>query len=272
MGMIQINSILIRGAGDLASAVALRLYRAGYSIIMADIQKPSMVRRTVSFAEAVYTAHHCIEGIHAKFTDMEHYRDILATDAIPILINVENEDILNIKPSAVVDAIIAKRNIGTYKNPNYYTIALGPGFTAPHDVDVVIETQRGHNLGRCIYNGAAQKNTGIPGEIGGYTLERVLRAPMEGIIQYYKNIGDSVTKGESIGIITGKLGSAPIIAEMDGMIRGMIHTQCPITKGLKIGDIDPRNNAEFCTTVSDKGNSLGGAVLEALLHAKIYPA
>lgn len=271
MTMTVHNPILIRGAGDLATAIAVRLFRSGYRIILTDIDTPSMVRRSVAFAEAVYTKEHHVEGIRAVHTDIAGCHNVWSSGAIPLLVNVDSKDIEQLSPSAVVDAIIAKKNLGTYRNDKYYTIALGPGFTAPFEVDVVIETQRGHHLGRCIYEGSAQKNTGIPGNIEGYSIERVLRAPVAGRIEHHKHIGDSVTKGECICSIVNDEGISPVKAQMDGMIRGLIHPKCTITKGLKIGDIDPRNDVHFCSTVSDKGTALGGGVLEALLQANIYP-
>ncbi len=268
---MKTNYILIKGAGDLASAVAVRLYNAGYRLIMTDIAKPTAVRRTVSFSEAVYAKSCIVENIEAIQTDIENYQSILQQNAIPVLVDISPEDIERINPIVVIDAIIAKKNLGTYKNPNYYTIALGPGFNAPDDVDVVIETMRGHNLGRCIYNGSAIKNTGIPGEVMGYTTQRVLRAKEEGSLEFTKKIGDYVVENEHIGYILSHSNKIPIVANISGIIRGLIHHSCLVTKGLKIGDIDPRTDPFHCHTVSDKGLSLGGAVLEALLKAKIFP-
>ncbi len=264
--------IFIKGAGDLASGVALRLYRAGYQVVMSDISKPSMVRRTVSFAEAVYANEYQVEEIKSARATLQNYKEFLNKGIIPILVDVNDGEILSTKPSALVDAIIAKKNIGTYKNDSCYTIALGPGFTAPNDVDVVIETMRGHYLGRCIYDGSALANTGFPGAVGGYTTERVLRATCEGKVSWNVAIGDTVHEGDKIGKITNEAGEHELFATITGILRGLLAEDFKVTKGFKIGDIDPRCKKEHCYTVSDKGLSLGGAVLEALLHAKIYPS
>lgn len=264
-------SIVIKGAGDLASGVALRLYRAGYQVIMTDIQAPSAVRRTVSFSEAVYTATCKVEDVEGARASLDNYKEFLKKRIIPVLVDVSQEEIDSLKPQAVIDAIIAKKNLGTYKNKDYYTVALGPGFSAPTDVDVVIETMRGHTLGRCIYNGKTIPNTGVPGEVGGYTLQRVLRSPHDGILSFSKEIGDTVQEKDKIGEIQTENGTQVIYATISGVIRGLLPNNYSVTKGFKIGDIDPRCELEHCYTVSDKGLALGGAALEALLKVNIYP-
>ncbi len=263
--------IFIKGAGDLASAVALRLYRAGYQVIMSDISKPTMVRRTVSFAEAVYTEETQVEEVRAAKATLHNYKEFLQQGIIPIFVDVSNKEIASVNPQVVIDAIIAKKNLGTYKNDSYLTIALGPGFTAPYDVDVVIETMRGHYLGRCIYDGSALANTGIPGEVGGYTSERVLRASNMGSIIWEKKIGDFVNENDILGRLKTNEGEEIILATITGILRGLLSSNVEVTKGFKIGDIDPRCKVEHCFSVSDKGQSLGGAVLEALVKAKIFP-
>ncbi len=263
--------IFIKGAGDLASAVALRLYKAGYQIVMSEISAPTMVRRTVAFAEAVYTDTCEVENIRAAKARLDNYKEFLSEGIIPILVDIDENDIATIQPRALVDAIIAKKNLGTYKNNNFLTIALGPGFTAPDDVDLVIETMRGHYLGRCIYSGSALANTGVPGEVGGYTTERVLRSPDAGSITWMKKIGDYVQKDGKIGLLIKELGETTLCAPISGIIRGLISEKVLVTKNYKIGDIDPRCSVDHCFSVSDKGLSLGGAVLEALCTAKIYP-
>lgn len=265
------NCILIKGAGDLASAVALRLYHAGYSIVMTEIDMPTAIRRTVAFAEAVYTKSCKVENVCGIHADMGNYKSFLEQKHIPILLNVNQDDIEKIRPRAVIDAIIAKKNLGTYRNEHYFTIALGPGFIAPTDVDVVIETMRGHSLGRCIYQGAALENTGIPGDVGGYTTQRVIRAEHNGIIHFSKAIGDYVIEKEVIGTIVTEQNNEPIYATISGIIRGLIQNNYPVHKGLKISDIDPRCELGHCYTVSDKGLALGGGVLEALLQQRILP-
>ncbi len=263
--------IFIKSAGDLASGVALRLHRAGYQVIMSDIAKPTMVRRTVSFGEAVFTGTQQVEEVTSAKANLNNYQSFLEKGIIPILTDVSAEDILSVKPRALIDAILAKKNIGTYKNKAYYTIALGPGFSAPDDVDVVIETLRGHYLGTCIYEGKAIANTPAPAEVCGYTSERVLRASCAGVISWNVNIGDYVKKGDSLGKITNDNQEDVIYATIDGTLRGALHDGLQVTPRYKIGDIDPRLVKEYCKTVSDKGLSLGGAVLETLLRKKIYP-
>ncbi len=266
-----IMPIFIKGAGDLATAVALRLHRTGYQVIMSDISKPTMVRRTVSFAEAVYSNEIQVEEVRAAKATLQNYKGFLEKGIIPILVDIDDKAIASLKPHALVDAIIAKKNLGTYKNNDYFTIALGPGFKSPSDVDVVIETMRGHYLGRCIYEGSTLPNTGVPGEVGGYTNERVLRAKNEGFITWKKEIGDFVNENEILGILKTNEGEEVIPATITGILRGLLSSEVYVTKGFKIGDIDPRCAVEHCFSVSDKGLSLGGAVLEALIKARIFP-
>ena len=253
---------VIRGAGDLASGVAYRLYNSGVNVIMTEISKPLVVRRTVSFAEAVYEGKAVVEGIEARLVaTVEEAMGLLEQGVIPILVDPEGNLIKQISPTVVVDARMAKRNLGTSMRDAQLVIGLGPGFTAGQDVHAVIETCRGHRLGRVIYKGTAIPDTATPGAVDGYTLERLLRAPVDGIMAPQRNIGDRVEKGDLVALV----GEAPVYAEMSGLIRGMLKDGVAVPKGTKIGDIDPRIDAEY-ETISDKALAIGGGVLEAVYH------
>lgn len=255
--------IVIKGAGEMATGVACRLYLANFRrIIMFETPAPLAVRRRVSFCEAIHEQATKVEGITAVKIDNES--DLLATweyGKIAVRVDPKAESLSKYKPDVLIDATIAKRNLGTNITDASLVIALGPGFIAGKDAHTVIETNRGHNLGRLISTGAAEPNTGNPGDIGGYTTERVLRSPANGIFVAEKKIGDSVGKGDLIG----RVDNDTVIAPIDGMLRGLIRPDTYVTTGLKIGDVDPRNNASYCDTISEKARALGGAVLEAIL-------
>ncbi len=255
--------IVIQGGGDLASGVAHRLKRCGMNVIVTEIAHPLAVRRTVSFAQAVLDGKAEIEGVIAgyarNFTDI---MTILARHQLPVTTIPLSEVLDYFRPDVLVNATMAKKNIDMKKNLAPLTIALGPGYRAGQDVDVVVETQRGHYLGRLIYEGAAAANTGIPGIVMGYGAERVLRAPVAGTLRQILDIGVSVTKGEDICTVDEHI----VKASISGVIRGLIMDGCQVKKGWKIGDIDPRNNKDFCYTISEKARAIGGAVLEAILH------
>lgn len=256
------NTVVIRGAGDLATGVAHRLYRSGFRVLMLEIEKPLVIRRTVAFASAVFEKEYTVEGVKAvKAERKEDIYNIWEKGWIPVLVDPQAKILDFIKPGILVDAILAKKNLGTYRKMAPVTIALGPGFKAGIDVDVVIETKRGHNLGRLIFEGYAEENTGIPGEVMGYARERVLYAPADGAIHNLVDIGEKVKKGQTISYVEGK----PVVATIDGVLRGLIMDGMEVTAGLKIGDIDPRGIKEYCFTISDKARALGGSVLEAIL-------
>jgi len=253
---------VIRGAGDLASGVAYRLYNSGINVIMTEISKPLVVRRTVSFAEAVYEGKFVVEGIEARRVDtVEETMDLLEQGVIPVLVDPEGNIIRQISPPIVVDARMAKRNLDTTMQDAQLVIGLGPGFTAGQDVHAVIETCRGHRLGRVIYKGTAIPDTATPGSIDGYTFERLLRAPVDGIMAPQRNIGDRVEKGDLVALV----GEAPVYAGISGLIRGMLKEGVAVSRGTKIGDIDPRVDADY-KTISDKALAVGGGVLEAVYH------
>jgi len=258
-----VNNILviIRGGGDLATGVAVRLFRAGFSVIVLEIDHPTVIRLPVSFARAIYEGKVIVEEVEAVLIpSWEKAEDIIKKRKIAVLIDQEGSCIEKLSPTVLVDAILAKRNLGTRIDQAPLVIGLGPGFTAGEDVDVVVETKRGHNLGKLCYQGQAELDTGVPGEVGGESKRRLLRAPAEGKIVPLHKIGDLVKVGE----IIAEVGGVPLKAEISGVLRGLIYPQSKVTKEMKVGDIDPRGIREYCFTVSDKACSLGGAVLEAI--------
>ena len=254
--------ILIKGAGDLASGTAVRLFHCGYRIVMTDLPHPTSIRRTVCFSEAILRGTATVEDVDAEFApDPDAVEGILSSGKIAVLADPEACSVSALHPHVVVDAIVAKRNLGTKITDAPIVIALGPGFTAGEDCHAVIETKRGHDLGRVIYQGPAATNTGVPGNIGGFTSERVLRAPSDGIFKEVRHIGNVVWKGDHIASVNGIYVEAPFY----GVIRGLLPTGTPVTKGMKCGDVDPRNETSYCMTVSDKARAIGGGVLEAIL-------
>jgi len=260
---LKLNNILIviRGGGDLATGVAVRLFRAGFSVMILEVDHPTVIRLPVSFARAVYEGKAIVEEIEAVLIpSWEKAKDTIKQGKIPVLVDPEGYCIERLSPAVLVDAILAKRNLGTKIDQAPLVIGLGPGFTAGKDVDVVIETMRGHNLGRVYYQGQAAPDTGVPGEVGGESKRRLLRAPAEGKITPLHSIGDIVEAGEVIAEVE----RVPLRAEISGVLRGLIYPQSRVTRGMKVGDIDPRGIREYCFTVSDKARSIGGAVLEAI--------
>ena len=254
--------IVIKGAGDLASGVAVRLAHCGYALVMTDLKHPTAIRRTVCFSEAITNGSAAVEDVTAVFaSDVDQIAAIHTKGQIAVLADEHADCVRVLKPDVVVDAILAKKNLGTAIDEAPIVIGLGPGFTAGVDCHAVIETMRGHDLGRVILRGSAQPNTGIPGAISGFTTERVLRAPKDGTFSEIKHIGDVVRKGETVAAVDG----TPIAATIDGVIRGLLPTGTPVHAGMKSGDIDPRPVREHCYTVSDKARAIGGGVLEAIL-------
>ncbi len=254
--------VVIRGAGDIATGVALRLYHAGFQVAMLDIAQPTVIRRTVAFAQAMFDGKACVEGVTACVAnDINDAFEAINRGEIPLLIDEDARSLEQLKPRFLVDAILAKQNLGTNRNMAPITVALGPGFNAGHDCDAVIETNRGHDLGRVIYHGYTHPNTGIPGNIGGHTARRVIRAPADGIMQCRVALGDLVQEGD----IVAHCGEVPVIAPLSGMVRGLLHDGLATKIGSKIGDIDPRGMQADYTTVSDKARAIAGAVLEAML-------
>lgn len=255
--------VVIRGGGDLATGVAEVLYQSGFKILILDIEKPSSIRRSVCFSEAIYDGIIQVENIICKKVENENDIEKCWNEKIiPIMVDEKGEIIKKIKPNVVVDSIIAKKNLGTTKEMAPITIALGDGFEAGKDVDIVVETMRGHNLGRVITSGRAMKNTGIPGEIKGVSKDRVIYSLANGIFSSVKKIGDTVQKDEIIGYV----GDVEIRGKISGVLRGIIREGYEVTENMKIGDIDPRiEEKNNCFTISDKARSLGGAVLRAIM-------
>lgn len=256
-------NILIKGAGDLASGIACRLHQCGCSIVMTDLPVPTAVRRTVAFSRAIYEGAATVEGTTARrCATLEEGLAALGREEIPLFPDPEARILKEWQPDALVDAILAKRNLGTRITDAPIVIAAGPGFTAGEDCHAVVETKRGHYLGRCIYNGSAIPDTGAPGNIGGYTRERLLRAPCAGRFVPAVEIGAIVEAGAVCGWVEG----VPMRSEIPGVVRGLLQEGVPVYAGMKAGDVDPRCRPEHCLTVSDKARAVGGGVLEALLH------
>lgn len=257
--------VFIKGAGEQATGIACRLHHANFKrILMLETASPLAVRRQVSFCEAVHETSQSVEGVEAIRVDGDAERDAAwLAGKIAVLVDPRGESLTRSKPDVFIDATLAKRNLGTSITDAPLVIALGPGFRAGSDCHIVIETNRGHDLGRLITSGMAEANTGIPGDIASYTKERVLRAPADGTFITERQIGDPVHKGE----IIGRVGEAEAIAQIDGILRGLIRPGSAVRTGLKIGDVDPRGDVSYCKTVSEKARALGGAVLEAILAA-----
>ncbi len=253
--------VVVRGGGDLATATIIRLFRAGYDVVVLEIEKPTQVRRNVSLAEAIWEGSQTVDGVTAVRVDEEaEIFHTLDENKIPVVVDPEGKLIEKLHPFAVVDAIIAKKNLGTNINMAPLTIALGPGFEAGVDVDVVIETQRGHNLGRIIRKGRAAENTGVPGVIGGYGKERVIKSSCEGVFKGLKTFGDIVKAGETVATVNG----VPQCTLIDGMVRGMLHDDLYVSEGFKIADIDPRGEKVEYRSPSDKARCIAGGVLEVV--------
>jgi xanthine dehydrogenase accessory factor len=270
--MKKTQLIIVRGGGDLATGTIHRLHRAGFSVLVLETETPAAIRRQVSFCEAVYDGEAVVEEEKAvRVQSAEEIGAVLAKGNIPILVDSEGESIHTLKPAVVVDAILAKRNLGTTRSMAPLVIALGPGFTAGVDCDAVIETKRGHNLGRIIRTGSAAPNSGVPGLIAGYAKERVLHAEAEGRLKAVHKIGDFVEQGEPIAVIRTEDGQEiSVKASLTGLIRGMIREEYHVTKGFKIADIDPRREEyENCFTISDKARCIAGSVLE-LICAELF--
>lgn len=252
--------VIVKGAGDLATGVAYRLHRVGFAVVMTEIASPTPVRRTVSFAEAVYEGRWVVEGVEARLVvDAEEAVAVTAGGRVAVAIDPSAQLVGVLRPLLLVDAILAKRNLGTRITDARAVVALGPGFSAGRDCHAVVETMRGHTLGRVIYDGEALPNTGIPGEVGGFGAERVLRAPRAGVFRARRTIGDRVSPGEVVADVEG----VPVESAIAGVLRGILRDGLYVTPGFKVGDVDARAAREHCFTVSDKSLSIAGGVLEA---------
>jgi len=255
--------VVIKGAGEMATGIAHRLYESHIrNIVMTEIQAPISVRRTVAFSEAVFNGKMVVESVEAELIQtIDTAHDTWKKKKIAIIVDPKWTIIRVLKPDIVIDAIMAKKNLGTKKTEAPFVIGVGPGFAAPANVHAVVESNRGHNLGRVFYDGAAEPHTGIPGPTMGYTSERVLRSPHDGLVKHVKNIGDSVTKDEVVLYVD----ETPVKATINGLLRGLIR-EIKVQKNEKVGDIDPRNIKEHCFTITEKARAIGGGVLEAIMH------
>lgn len=264
--------IVVRGGGDLATGTIHRLWSAGLRVLVLEAEHPAAIRRQVSLCEAVYEGETTVEGLRAvRVESLEAAEAVWAENAVPVLVDPKGSCLKQARPAVLIDAIIAKKNLGTTREMAPLTIALGPGFVAGRDVDVVVETKRGHKLGRIIREGAAAPNSGVPGIIGGYGAERVIHAPEAGIFRNRHAIADLVTAGETIAVIEMPDGNTvPVTTQIDGILRGLLRDGYPVTRGFKVADVDPRRSElENCFLISDKARCIAGSVLE-LVAAELW--
>lgn len=254
--------VLVRGGGDIATGTCNRLYHSGFKVVVVEIDKPTVIRRTVSAASSIFDGACRVENVNYKRVEgLSEVSKAFEQGHVPVLVDSDMDCARDLKPDLIVEATLAKKNMGLSKDLAPYVIALGPGFRAGMDCHAVIETSRGHDLGRIIYEGTTKANTGIPGNIEGYTEERIIRAPKAGFVEQINTIGDLVEQGQCIGHVS----NVEIRAEISGVIRGFIHPSVQVVENMKIGDIDPRANVQACHSISDKARALGGSVLEAYL-------
>ena len=253
--------VVIRGGGDIATGIALRLIRSGMEVVLCELAAPTAIRRTVSFSECMRTGETSVEGITARRSHLGQVESLLERDVVPVLEDPSAGSLPGLHADAVVDAILAKVNLGTRMDMAPVVVGVGPGFTAGVDCHAVVETMRGHTLGRVYYTGSALPNTAVPGLIGGFAGERVLRAPADGVFHQILDIGAQVKMGDVAATVDG----VPMTCTLDGVLRGILPEGTPVHKGMKAGDIDPRCRVEHCYTASDKALAIGGGVLEAIL-------
>jgi xanthine dehydrogenase accessory factor len=254
--------VLIRGGGDLASGVGVRLHRSGFQVVITELPEPLVVRRKVSFAEAVHEGLVQVEGVTGKLVeDFSEIKSILLSGVIPVLIDPDLKCLEVINPDVVVDARMRKKPPREGKELASLVIGLGPGFIAGENCHAVIETNRGHNMGRILWQGVPEQDTGIPVSVQGYSSERVLRAPVDGVLQTRVEIGDRLKKGSLVALV----GEEEVLAPFDGILRGLLRDGTAVKSGLKIGDVDPRKDPNLCKLISDKSRAIGGGVLEAIL-------
>ena len=260
--------ILLRGGGDIATGTAWRLHHSGFKVVITEIGQPMAVRRTVAFCEAVYDGSAIVEGIEARLArGTEEVVPIWEQGKIPLLVDSAADSKHVLKPHVLVDAILGKKNLGTAMTDAPLVMGLGPGFEVGKDVHFIVETNRGHHLGRLLTRGSAEPNTGVPGPVQGFTSERVLRAPAHGLFHNVLDIGDMVEPGDEVGSVSGKA----VRAEIGGVIRGLIRPGINVSEGLKIGDVDPRGQRELCESISEKALAIAGGVLEGILrHRSAY--
>jgi len=259
--------IAVKGAGDLATGVMHRLTRAGFKVMASEQAQPTVLRRTVSFAEAVTQGQISVEGITARRAyTRDDVEQAFARGDIPVVVDAEGAFIRAMRPTVLVEATLSKRNSGITIDDAPIVIALGPGYEAGKDAHAVIETNRGHNLGRVYVQGCAEPNTGVPGIIGGFAAERLLRAPCAGVLYGLRHIGDQVQADETVAIVKEGEASGPVNAAIPGILRGLARDGLPVHAGMKVGDVDPRATRDHCFTISDKSRAVAGGVLEAVMY------
>lgn len=257
-------TVVVKGGGDLASGAAWRLWKCGFRVVVTEIPAPTVIRRKVAFATAVWEGETVVDGVRARRVEgAEGVRATWAEGILPVVVDPEAAIVRELRPDVVVDAILAKRNLGTRITDAPLVIGLGPGFTAGEDVHAVIETMRGHTLGRVIWRGQALPNTGIPGEVGGHAERRVVRAPCAGMFRGVREIGDMVRDGDIVAYVDAE----PVRTRLSGVLRGLLHDGLQVHANMKVGDVDPRAEREHCFTISDKALAIAGGVLEAILHS-----
>jgi xanthine dehydrogenase accessory factor len=257
-------TVLVRGAGEMASGIAHRLHRCHFKVAMTEVPSPTAIRRMVAFAEAVYSGRHRVEGVEGvRVAGREGIERAWEEGAVAVLVDAEARIAEELRPEVLVDAIMAKRNCGTWIGQAPLVIAVGPGFQAGVDAHAVIESQRGHHLGRVLWEGYAEANTGTPAPIEGYAEQRVLRAPVGGWFRARRAIGDCVRAGEIVGEVDGE----PLVAAIPGCLRGLLKDGIRVERGAKAADIDPRGRREYCYQISDKARAIAGGVLEAILQS-----
>ena len=259
--------VAVKGAGDLATGVIHRLKRAGFAVIATELAHPTVLRRTIAFAEAISLGQMAVEDITAQHAhSIDDIRIILKNSFVPILIDPDGIAFKHMQPDVLIEATLSKYNTGITVNDAPIVIALGPGYEAGVDAHAVIETNRGHNLGRVYLEGYAEPNTGVPGTIGGYAGERLLRAPCAGRLYGVHQIGDQIREGDVVAVVKSGEVTAPVTAAIPGILRGLVRDELAVSTGMKVGDIDPRAIREHCFTISDKSRAIGGGVLEAILY------
>ena len=253
--------VVVKGAGDLGSGVVWRLRRCGFPVVVLEAPWPTVIRRGVAFAAAVYQGTVTVEGVSARRAELGDVPALLEEGIVPVLVDPQGLSLAHLRPDVLVDAILAKRNTGTRRSDAPLVIALGPGFRAGRDCHAVVETARGHFLGRVYWQGEALPNTGIPGEVGGVSEERVVRAPIAGTFRALAQIGDHVRAGQALALVDGQ----EVTARIAGVVRGLLQDGLPVHAGMKVGDVDPRGERSHCFTVSDKALAVAGGVVEAIL-------
>ena len=247
----------------MAAGTACRLVRSGFRVLLTEIKSPLAVRRAVAFSEAVYDGSAEVEGITAiLISSVDRVEQIWSEGLVPVLVDPDLTCLSEFQPDVIIDAILAKRNTGLNRRMARLTIGLGPGFRAPDDVHLAIETNRGHNLGRLIYNGEPEPNTGAPGNIAGCTVQRVLRAPSAGPFQPVCELGSLVDAGQVIGTVNGR---GVVYSGVGGVLRGLIRPGVMVEAGEKLGDVDPRSDPTYLSAVSEKARAIGGSVLEGIM-------